>query len=191
MTLPITFRLGGSPAPEAQNGERSMRIEILRQAGDGIQGRVVDATSGEPLVGANVVLTGTTIGGATDRDGRFVLRFSPGQSNRLRASTTGYSSVEARLTAETRTRLVHEITIDGDGSLLYVRRMENSTSVHVSSRELTGDQLRAELRRNPPSGDDIVSLRVHPDARMGTVNDLQQTLRQSGLTNIRLETLEP
>jgi TonB family protein len=191
MTLPITFRLGGSPAPEAQNGERSMRIEILRQADDGIQGRVVDATSGEPLVGANVVLTGTTIGGATDRDGRFALRFSPGQSNRLRASITGYSSVEARLTAETRTRLVHEITIDGDGSLLYVRRMENSTSAHVSSRELTGDQLRAELRRNPPSGDDIVSLRVHPDARMGTVNDVQQTLRQSGLTNIRLETLEP
>ncbi|MCK5134413.1 MAG: carboxypeptidase-like regulatory domain-containing protein [Bacteroidales bacterium] len=38
-----------------------------------IRGKILDASTGEPLIGANVFLTGTTIGTITDFDGNFSL----------------------------------------------------------------------------------------------------------------------
>ena len=38
-----------------------------------IAGRVVDAATGDPLPGVNVVLDGTTQGTATDMDGEYVI----------------------------------------------------------------------------------------------------------------------
>lgn len=39
-----------------------------------IAGIVVDSATREPIVGANVFLPGTTVGAATDADGRFLIR---------------------------------------------------------------------------------------------------------------------
>lgn len=44
--------------------------ELQRQK---ITGKVTDATTGEPVIGANVIIEGTTIGVVTDVDGRFSL----------------------------------------------------------------------------------------------------------------------
>lgn len=44
-----------------------------------ISGRVTDAKSGEPLVGANIVITGTTLGGIADLEGYYsILNIPPG-----------------------------------------------------------------------------------------------------------------
>ncbi len=44
-----------------------------------IRGTVVDESTGEPIIGANVVLQGTSRGAATDLDGFFVvLAIQPG-----------------------------------------------------------------------------------------------------------------
>jgi hypothetical protein len=44
-----------------------------------IAGQVVDATTGEPLIGVNVIVEGTDLGAATDMDGTFViLNLRPG-----------------------------------------------------------------------------------------------------------------
>ncbi|PJA52544.1 MAG: hypothetical protein CO167_08775, partial [Candidatus Marinimicrobia bacterium CG_4_9_14_3_um_filter_48_9] len=39
-----------------------------------VSGQIMDALTGEPLIGANVQLENTTIGAATDLDGRYFLR---------------------------------------------------------------------------------------------------------------------
>jgi len=66
-------------------------IQTFAQVGK-ITGVVKDASTSEPLIGANVLLEGTTIGAATNVDGYFViLNISPGNYN-LKASMVGYSS---------------------------------------------------------------------------------------------------
>lgn len=61
-----------------------------------IAGRVVDATTKEPLVGVNVVVEETTLGAATDLDGYYViLNVPPGVYN-LKASAIGFRT--ARVT---------------------------------------------------------------------------------------------
>jgi iron complex outermembrane receptor protein len=54
-----------------------------------IKGKVVDATSGEPIVGASVYLKGTTYGTITDLDGKFSLDI-PAQPATLVVSFLGY-----------------------------------------------------------------------------------------------------
>ena len=43
-----------------------------------ITGTVIDSETGEPILGANVFITGTTIGSATDLDGRYTISIEPG-----------------------------------------------------------------------------------------------------------------
>ena len=61
-----------------------------------ISGMGRDAQTGEPLIGANVVLVGTSQGGATHLDGSyFILNVTPGQYD-LQASMLGYQRVNLR-----------------------------------------------------------------------------------------------
>ncbi len=54
-----------------------------------ISGKVVDATTGEGLPYASVILEGTTIGAATDLEGKYELKIEPGTYNVV-ASYLGY-----------------------------------------------------------------------------------------------------
>lgn len=62
-------------------------------AQESVTGTVVDAGNGDALIGANVVIQGTAIGTATDKDGRFVLRV-PSLPVTLVVSFIGYASEE-------------------------------------------------------------------------------------------------
>jgi len=55
-----------------------------------IVGTVVDASSGDPLVGVNVVLEGTHLGSATDLDGFYYIINVPPGTHVLRVSAVGY-----------------------------------------------------------------------------------------------------
>ena len=56
-----------------------------------ISGKVTDAATGEPLLGANVIIVGTTMGAATDADGDyFIINIPPGSYN-LKVSMIGYT----------------------------------------------------------------------------------------------------
>ena len=61
-------------------------------AQDTIRGRVFDNETKEPLVGATVLVAGTTIGSVTDLDGRFSVKRS-GQSNIIEISFVGYEKL--------------------------------------------------------------------------------------------------
>ncbi len=81
-----------------------------------ITGRVVDAETGEPLVGANVVVEGTRMGAATDLDGYYIILNVPPGEYTLVVSYVGYQTkkiqgvvVEADRTTEINVELSTEV----------------------------------------------------------------------------------
>jgi len=65
---------------------------IFAQTGS-IQGRVVDMTTGSEIIGANVVVVGTTMGAATDENGSFIIEAVPAGAVQVMVSVIGYSKV--------------------------------------------------------------------------------------------------
>ncbi|MEO5589397.1 MAG: TonB-dependent receptor plug domain-containing protein, partial [Gemmatimonadaceae bacterium] len=60
-----------------------------------VTGRVVSAQSGAPVTNAQVTVTGTTLGGAVDSEGRFRLTGVPTTAREVRARSLGYSPASA------------------------------------------------------------------------------------------------
>ncbi|MCL4547391.1 MAG: carboxypeptidase-like regulatory domain-containing protein, partial [Bacteroidetes bacterium] len=58
-----------------------------------IKGKVVDLQTGEGLIGANVVVVGTTTGANTDANGEFLLQNLEAGVYTLKASYVGYKSI--------------------------------------------------------------------------------------------------
>ena len=46
---------------------------LMAQSGS-VSGKVTDATNNSPLIGANVILEGTSLGAATDGEGRYEIK---------------------------------------------------------------------------------------------------------------------
>ena len=57
-----------------------------------ISGKIVDATSGEPLPGAGIMVKGTAIGAASDLEGNFMLSYLPKQGDSLLVNYAGYQT---------------------------------------------------------------------------------------------------
>jgi TonB-dependent receptor len=65
--------------------------QISFAAGSGtIKGHIVDKSTGEPLIGANILIQTTSLGVATDVDGAFTLRYVPAGEWTLKISYLGY-----------------------------------------------------------------------------------------------------
>jgi outer membrane receptor protein involved in Fe transport len=101
---------------------------ILAQAKGKISGTVVDASTGETLVGVNVVIEGTFIGKPTDLDGKYIIDIEPGTYT-LVASYVSYNRkrvldvvVEAGktttvdFTLESESKSLGEITVSADAN---------------------------------------------------------------------------
>ena len=70
-----------------------LAAELSAQGGTGrVTGRVVDAESGRPLAGAQVVIAGTSVGTLSGVDGRYILSNAPAGAVDLRASYIGYGA---------------------------------------------------------------------------------------------------
>ncbi|MBI4810652.1 MAG: carboxypeptidase-like regulatory domain-containing protein, partial [Ignavibacteriales bacterium] len=61
-----------------------------------IIGRVTDAMSGDPIIGVNVLVVGTTRGATTDIDGKYTIIGIPIGSYTIRASQVGYAAYEIK-----------------------------------------------------------------------------------------------
>jgi hypothetical protein len=57
-----------------------------------IAGRITDEETKEPLIGANILLEGTVIGGSTDIEGSFIILNVPAGTYDLRATYIGYQT---------------------------------------------------------------------------------------------------
>ncbi len=58
-----------------------------------IAGKITDAATGEPLIGANIIIMGTSLGAATDFDGNFFIINIPPGKYEVKASSIGYNAI--------------------------------------------------------------------------------------------------
>lgn len=69
-------------------------------ANSSIKGYVQDTNTGEPLFGANVVLIGTSIGNATNNDGKYLIQNVPPGSYTIHVTYIGYKSQNKEIVVE-------------------------------------------------------------------------------------------
>ena len=121
-----------------------------------VTGQVVEATSGEPLPGANVALRGTDRGQATDTEGRFSFAgLSPGTYT-IRASFVSFASesrevsVVAGETTEV-TLALSPTSLDlPDVVVTDSRRARAAAEVYRPTSVVTGPELQRRLASNVP-----------------------------------------
>ncbi|MGB5892647.1 MAG: carboxypeptidase-like regulatory domain-containing protein, partial [Ignavibacteriaceae bacterium] len=127
-----------------------------------ISGKIIDATTGEPLIGANVIIMGTNLGAATDFDGNFFIINIPPGKYEVKASIIGYNAVliqKVNVSVDQTTKLNFELQEEavemGDVIVLATRP--------IVQKDLTSTQSNI-------SGEDIAML---PLEDIGSVVDLQ------------------
>jgi len=98
-----------------------------------IKGSVIDDETGDPLIGANVIIAGTHLGVVTDFDGEFLLRTDRPIPLDLQFSYTGY---------ETKV-----LTIRDAGE--YVRVRLGPTSVLIEAVEVKGSRITEKQKESP------------------------------------------
>lgn len=80
----------------------------VQQQDQKLKGQAIDATTGEPVIGVNVLVKGTTNGTITDIDGKYELNAPAGAI--LQISFIGYKTVEIAATTSEQTIKLHEDT---------------------------------------------------------------------------------
>jgi len=93
-----------------------------------IVGKVTDAVSGEPIVGVNVLVVGTTRGATTDIDGKYTIIGIPIGTYTVRASQVGYAPYE-----------VNNVKIGADETTSLNFKL-TSTEVQLQGVVVTADQ---------------------------------------------------
>lgn len=140
---------------------------------------VVEDASGEPLIGATVLVKGTQTATSTNIDGEFSLQASPGAT--LVVSYIGYKTVEApaksgmRVTLEEDNNILDEVVVIGYGS---VKRKDVTTAIStISSKDLENRPIvsAAQALQGKAAGVSVVSPNGAPGGEM--------TIRVRGTTS--------
>ncbi|MCU0452365.1 MAG: TonB-dependent receptor [Bacteroidetes bacterium] len=110
-------------------------VPLVLLAQDGkLRGLVTDKESGEPLIGANVVVDGTSLGAASDVNGEYVILSVPPGTYTLKASYIGYAPVTI-----SNVRVLSNLTTTQDIQM-------SSTAVQASEVVITAE--RPLIQRN-------------------------------------------
>ncbi|MFQ5584077.1 MAG: carboxypeptidase-like regulatory domain-containing protein, partial [Calditrichia bacterium] len=116
---------------------------LFAQATGKIVGSVLDSKSKEPLIGANVVIEGTTLGAATDVDGTFViLQIPPGKYN-LRAVYIGYDDMVVQ-GVQVLTDLTTKVEFNLNPTVLEGEEVVVVAEVPVVRKDLTSVESRVQ-----------------------------------------------
>ncbi len=123
-----------------------------------IVGRVLDAITEKPVIGANVIVVGTTLGAASDLEGRFRITSVPLGQTRIRVSAVGFVPAEvtdivvtAARPAQVLVRLeeaVIPIEAVDVSAMAFEKAPEAPLSIYTQSNE--------EIRRLPGGFEDVV-----------------------------------
>ncbi|MCI0705913.1 MAG: TonB-dependent receptor [Ignavibacteriae bacterium] len=134
-------------------------LPLMLFAQDGkLRGTVTDSQSGEPLIGANVIIDGTSLGSSSDINGEYIILGVPPGSYTVKASYIGYAPVTI-----SNVRVNSNITTTQDFQL-------SSTAIQTGEVEVIA--ARPLIQRNTTN-----------TVRMQTQDDIK-TLPFRGLQNI-------
>lgn len=118
-------------------------LPLSAQSGVGkLSGKIIDAATGEALIGANIVILNTDLGAATNIDGEyFILNITPGTYD-LRASYVGYAPklikdvrIVAGITYELNIDLSADFELEEivvEGRKMFEEKSTNTTKVYDS-----------------------------------------------------------
>lgn len=146
----------------------SATAAVAQQTGS-IQGTVFNAATGEPVVGAQVFVPGTTLGTLSNEDGRYMVRNVPAGNQVIRVEVIGYSAQSAevevpaggmvlqdfRLT--TSAIALDEVVVTGQGRELQRREIGTSVaSVNTESIDLGPVKSMSDLLQGRAAGVNIL-----------------------------------
>ena len=112
-----------------------------------ITGKVVEAESGEPLPGANVIIQGTMMGAATNLDGQYVILNIPPGTYNLKATMMGYTSTtltEVRVKIDQTTIIDFQLKTEilaGEEVVITAVRPVVEKDVAASKANITAEQI--------------------------------------------------
>ncbi|MGC9343802.1 MAG: carboxypeptidase-like regulatory domain-containing protein, partial [Bacteroidales bacterium] len=165
-----------------------------------IKGYVRDSETNEPLIAANVVIKGTTIGTVTDLNGYYELSFNKVGSLTFSSSYIGYEEAEVTLNFEKNDEIVHNfslvsssyemeevvVTVQAKGQFSAINQQLNAKSISniVSAekiRELPDANVVESLARLPGvsiessegEGSKVVIRGMEPRYNLITVNGVR------------------
>ena len=93
------------PAFSNSDGADNASLSIVQQ-NQTIRGQVIDKKTGDPVIGANVVVKGTTNGTITDIDGNFTINAPVGSI--LEISFIGFKTIELKSSADMKVAMVED-----------------------------------------------------------------------------------
>ncbi len=132
-----------------------------------IAGQVTDKTTGEALIGVNIILLGTNLGSATDVDGSFFILNIPPGTYQIKATLVGYSAVNfenVKVSVDQTTRLDFQMGQEA----IEINNVVVTASKPLVQKDLTSTQENV-------SGKDIAML---------PVEDVQSVINlQAGVVN--------
>jgi hypothetical protein len=134
---------------------------------------VIDKQSREPLIGANIVITGTSYGAAADAQGEFSLINVPVGTHTLRASYIGYSPMnleEVRVLNELTTEIEFAMTVEAvtvQAITVVAERPLFNKSATNALRVVTSDEIEAIPVRGV---DNIVALQAGVVLQDGSIH---------------------
>lgn len=135
-----------------------------------LRGTVADASTGETLIGANVVLKGTTVGATTDIYGRFELRVSELPPYTLVVSFMGYQPLELEVKS-----------IDKE-----LRLKLSTDQVLLKEAEVVGSRISEKQKQAPLTVEsmDVIAIREAPSGdfyeSLGTLKGVDMTAASMG-----------
>lgn len=133
-----------------------------------ISGTVVDAENGEPLIGANIFLESTTLGAASDLDGRFLILNVPEGKYTLVVSVVGYAETRienVQVKADKTTKLdivVKPEILTTDVVVVEARALQNTEASLLKSRQKSvalSDAISAEAINQSGAGNAAEALK--------------------------------
>ncbi|WP_158666535.1 TonB-dependent siderophore receptor [Salinibacter altiplanensis] len=159
LCIALLLGLAGPPDARAQTGR--------------VEGRVVEAETGNPLRSVNVGLRGTSIGTAVQADGSFVFDDVPVGTYTVEASLVGYETAEREIevrTSETTTLTIRlsQKSVELSGITVTDRR-----GGYVAEEVASGNKIGAPLAETPQS----VSVITRDQLAAKGVDRLSEALR--------------
>ncbi|MDR3625292.1 MAG: TonB-dependent receptor [Ignavibacteriaceae bacterium] len=115
----------------------------IMAANTGIEGHVKDAKTGESLFGANIILVGTSMGGATDMDGNYTIPSAIPGTYTIRVTYVGYKEQQIEIKVSTGARVKKDFALEPVGieGQVVVVTAQASGQKQAINQQLTSDQI--------------------------------------------------
>ena len=171
----------------ASDTDRQESSRIVPALQDGLRGVVTDMVTGEPLIGAGILIEGTTEGTVTDVDGSYVLALPEG-THSLSVSYIGYLTVNLTVTVNpdgTGTVRASEdtsISMTDSGLMIYMAPDSEALADAVVTARKNLESLQALQNERIQSGFAIENMGAREMSIKGISNAQESVAKLSGIS---------